>query len=110
MHGLRDPVRLLLTGTVILPGQGDGLCNAVHVDDVCQALLLAAVVPAAQGRRYFVSAAAPVTWLAFFESYAQLVGCRARGPSTLSSTQIAAQSEPETVTVRAGVKQLLTIR
>jgi nucleoside-diphosphate-sugar epimerase len=113
----RNPVRRLLTGSVILPGAGDGLCNAVHVDDVCQALLLAAVVPGAQGRQYFVSAAAPVTWLAFFESYAQIVGvpgprCATQVPAqsepkTLSATQIAAQSEPKTVIARAGVKHLL---
>ena len=106
----RGPVRLLLTGTVILPGAGDGLCNAVHVDDVCQALLLAAVVPAAQGRRYFVSAVAPVTWRAFFESYAQIVGC----PGPRGASQIPALSEPkssvqpESPSVRARVKRLLT--
>jgi len=85
------PVRLLLTGTVILPGAGDGLCNAVHVDDVCQALLLAAVVPTARGRRYFISAVAPVTWRAFFESYAQIMGC----PGPCSASQITVLSDPE---------------
>jgi nucleoside-diphosphate-sugar epimerase len=114
----RESVRRLLTGTVILPGAGDGLCNAVHVDDVCQALLLAAVVPAAQGRRYFVSATAPVTWLAFFESYAEIVGCprprcatQVPGQSeskTLTTSQIAAESKPETLSARARVKRLLT--
>jgi nucleoside-diphosphate-sugar epimerase len=101
----RDPVRLLLTGTVILSGAGDGLCNAVHVDDVCQALLLAAVVPAAQGRRYFVSADAPVTWRAFFESYARIVGC----PGPRVASEIPALTEPESPSLRARVKRLLTI-
>jgi nucleoside-diphosphate-sugar epimerase len=100
----REPVRLLLTGTVILPGAGDGLCNAVHVDDVCQALLLAAVVPTAQGRRYFVSAAAPVTWRSFFEGYARIMGC----PGPHGASQIPALSEPESPSVRARVEQLLT--
>jgi nucleoside-diphosphate-sugar epimerase len=108
----RDPVRRLLTGTVILPGAGDGLCNAVHVNDVCQALLLAAVVPAAQGRRYFVSAAVPVTWLAFFQSYAQIVGCpgprcATQVPAQSEPEPLNAQSEPETVSPRAKAKQLL---
>ena len=48
---------------VTCPGQGR-ICNAVHVDDVCQVLLLAAVVPAAQGSSS-VSATAPAAWLAF---------------------------------------------
>jgi nucleoside-diphosphate-sugar epimerase len=100
----RGPVRALLSGTVILPDGGDGLCNAVHVDDVCQALLLAAVVSAAQGRRYFVSAVAPVTWRAFFGSYAQIVGC----PGPRGASQIPALSEPELPSVGARVKRLLT--
>jgi nucleoside-diphosphate-sugar epimerase len=98
------PVRLLLTGTVILPGAGDGLCNAVHVDDVCQALLLAAVVPAARGGRYFISSVAPVTWRAFFEGYARIVGC----PGPHVDSQIPVLSEPELPSVRARVKRLLT--
>jgi nucleoside-diphosphate-sugar epimerase len=101
----RIPVQLLLTGTVILPGTGDGLCNAVHVDDVCQALLLAAVVPAAQGHRYFVSAFSPVTWRTFFESYAQILGCRGPAPS-----QIPVLSEPETRNVRVEVAQSVLTR
>jgi nucleoside-diphosphate-sugar epimerase len=100
----REPVRRLLAGTVILPGRGDGFCNAVHVDDVCQALLLAGGVRAAQGRRYFVSANAPVTWRAFFESYAQIVGC----PGPRSDSQISAISEPESPSVRARLTRLLT--
>jgi nucleoside-diphosphate-sugar epimerase len=98
------PVRLLLTGTVILPGAGDGLCNAVHVEDVCQALLLAAVVPAARGGRYFISSIAPVTWRAFFESYARIVGC----PGPRSAFQFTSLPEPESPSIRARVKRLLT--
>jgi nucleoside-diphosphate-sugar epimerase len=98
------PVHLLLTGTVILPGTGDGLCNAVHVDDVCQALLLAAVVPSARGSRYFVSATIPVTWRAFFESYARIVG----RPGPRSASQVPTLSKPEAPSLRASVKRLLT--
>jgi nucleoside-diphosphate-sugar epimerase len=101
-HG---PIRLLLSGTVILPGEGDGLCNAVHVDDVCQALLLAAVVPAARGRRYFVSAATPVTWRAYFESYARILGCP--GPRNPSQGVALSEPEPETRRLRASLKRLL---
>jgi nucleoside-diphosphate-sugar epimerase len=97
------PIRLLLTGTVILPSAGDGLCNAVHVDDVCQALLLAAVTPAAQGRRYFVSAAAPVTWRAFFESYARILGC----PGPRGASQISVVSERGSPSSRGRAKRLV---
>jgi nucleoside-diphosphate-sugar epimerase len=113
----RNPVRLLLSGTVILPGGGDGLCNAVHVDDVCQALLLAAVLPAAQGHRYFVSALAPVTWHAFFESYAQIVGCpgpQSESPvAALSDSKRASQvqvqpQEQRSASIRSKIKEMLT--
>src|SRR5262249_35090435 len=74
------------------------------VDDVCQALLLAAVVPAARGRRYFVSAVAPVTWRAFFESYARILGC----PGPHGASQVTARSEPEPPSVLVKPKRLLT--
>lgn len=64
------PAKQLLSGTVMLPDNGEGLCSAVHVDDVCQVLIRAAVVPQAKGRKYFASGAEPVTWRRFFEAMA----------------------------------------
>ena len=84
-----SPVDMLRHGTVVLPGQGEGLCNAVYVDDVVTAMILAAQKPEAVGQRYLVSGPAPITWRTFYEGMARAVG--ANGP----------QLQPVEVLVRA---------
>ena len=74
-----DPAEQLRFGTVVLPDRGEGVCNAVYVDDVVSAMILAAVRPEAIGQRYLVSGPAPMTWSAFYEGMARAVG--AKGPA-----------------------------
>jgi nucleoside-diphosphate-sugar epimerase len=71
-----SPVRELLTGEVLLPAQGEGLCNAVFVDDVCQAAIAALTAHIAPGERFLVSGAAPVTWREFLGAYERMLGTR----------------------------------
>ncbi len=73
-----DPAESLRHGTVILPDAGEGTCNAVYVDDVVSAMMLAAERPTAIGQRYLVSGPAPVTWRTFYDAMARAVG--AKGP------------------------------
>lgn len=61
-----DPADKLRHGKFVLPDVGEGLCNAVYVDDVVSALLLAATRPEAIGQRYLISGPAPVTWGQFY--------------------------------------------
>ncbi|MDR3414528.1 MAG: NAD-dependent epimerase/dehydratase family protein [Formivibrio sp.] len=68
------PAEMLLRGDVILPDQGEGLCNAVYVDDVVDALVLAAISPAAVGERFIISGPEPVTWATFFSEVARELG------------------------------------
>lgn len=65
------PAEMLLYGTVILPDRGEGLCNAVHVDDVVDAMILSALRPEAVGERFVISGPETVTWARFFESFAE---------------------------------------
>jgi len=58
----------------VLPDDADGLCNAVYVDDVVDALLLAAGAEAAVGQRILVSAERPVTWHEYFRAYERALG------------------------------------
>lgn len=73
-----DPADMLRHGTVVLPEDGCGLCNAVYVDDVVEAMLLAATRPQAIGQRYLISGPSPVTWSQFYEAVARGIG--APGP------------------------------
>jgi nucleoside-diphosphate-sugar epimerase len=64
----------LKTERVILVNGGDGLCNAVYIDDVVSAILLAAVKEEAMGEAFLISGEQPVTWRDFFARYARMLG------------------------------------
>ncbi len=58
----------------ILINGGDGLCNAVYVDDVVTAMLLAAVKDGAVGETFLISGEEPVTWKEFYAAHERLLG------------------------------------
>lgn len=68
------PADMLTDGAVFLPAPGDGICNAVHVDDVVRALLLAAQRDEAVGETFLVSGPEHPTWLDFYGAYAKALG------------------------------------
>ena len=49
------PAENLIYGTVVLPDPGEGLCNAVYIDDLVDGFILAATHPAAIGERFILS-------------------------------------------------------
>jgi predicted dehydrogenase/nucleoside-diphosphate-sugar epimerase len=57
----------------LLPSGGGGICNAVYVDDVVSALLLAAAAPGAAGERFIVTGQAPVSWGEFYDRYRDML-------------------------------------
>lgn len=84
-------VERLIAGTVVLPAPGDGVCNAVYVDDVVRALVLAAVRGAAAGEALLISGAEHPTWREFHDCYARMVG-RAGGVRLRTREQIRARA------------------
>ena len=69
------PAEMLIHGNLILPDHGEGLCNAVYVDDVVDGLMLAAISPpAAVGERFIISGPQPVTWATFYTEIARALG------------------------------------
>lgn len=60
----------LATGDIVLPDGGEGVCNAVYVDDLVQAMILAGAARIPGAEAYIVSGAAPVAWKALLEGYA----------------------------------------
>jgi nucleoside-diphosphate-sugar epimerase len=62
-------VNQLKTGRVILVNGGVGTCNAVYVDDVVTALLLAATSDRASGETFLISGPDTVTWGEFYGRY-----------------------------------------
>ena len=61
------------TGRVALPADGLGFCNAVYVDDVIAAVLLAADRSEAVGQALLISGSAPTTWRDFYGAYETMV-------------------------------------
>lgn len=68
------PVGQLLTGILVLPDEGEGLCNAVYVDDVADAMILAARTEGIIGERFLISDSEPITWGEFFRAFASVLG------------------------------------
>lgn len=68
------PAAALARGPLVLPAPGDGICNAVQVEDVVSALLAAAEKDEAVGETFLVSGAEHPTWGEFFSAYADAVG------------------------------------
>ncbi|HYC30789.1 MAG TPA: NAD-dependent epimerase/dehydratase family protein [Gemmatimonadales bacterium] len=78
-----DILEEMRTGKVVLVNGGAGICNAVFVDDVVTALLLAAETERGAGERLLVSGAEHPTWAEFFGAFERMVG----GEATVSMTE-----------------------
>ncbi len=70
-------IEKLLTGTVIIPDNGQGICNAVYVDDVVKALILATQTNGKSAEKYIISGPDTPTWHDYFESYNRALGTNA---------------------------------
>lgn len=81
-------VRAFKTGRMILVNGGDGLCNAVYVDDVVSALLLAADKPEAVGEVFLISAEQPVTWRDFYGAFERMLGVQTTAPMSVDDARI----------------------
>src|SRR4029450_2339418 len=68
-----------------LVDEGRGICNAVYVDDVVSALLLAAVSVRAPGERFLISGPEHPTWAEFFGGFARMLGAEDRLVPTRSA-------------------------
>jgi nucleoside-diphosphate-sugar epimerase len=51
-----------------------GICNAVYVDDVASAAILAAEQDVAVGERFLISGSSPTTWREFYAAYEKMLG------------------------------------
>jgi len=62
-------LNLLKTDFLALPLDGKGICNAVYIDDVCDAVFLAICREDCAPGPFLVSAPAPTTWRKYFEAH-----------------------------------------
>jgi nucleoside-diphosphate-sugar epimerase len=79
IHGPRsrlvaDIAGQLLAGTAFLVGDGSGICNAIAVDNLIDAIWLALNTPTADGQTFLVNDRETVTWREFYAAIAKAVG------------------------------------
>ncbi len=98
-----SPVRELLTGEVVLPRRGEGLCNAVFVDDLCQAAVAALTADIPPGERFLISGAAPVAWREFLGAYEAMLGVRSLRLVTGVQPQSSAPPFPDGANAAGGL-------
>jgi nucleoside-diphosphate-sugar epimerase len=72
------PLRQLASGRVILVNGGDGIANAVAVDDLVSALLLAAVGEGVEGEAFLISGARSESWRDFYGRFERMLGGESR--------------------------------
>ncbi|ACL60443.1 NAD-dependent epimerase/dehydratase family protein [Methylobacterium nodulans] len=70
------PAEMLITGEVVLPERGEGVCSAVFIDDLVDGMLLAATRQEAIGERFILSGPDHVTWATFYGEFARALGVR----------------------------------
>ncbi|MCL2427678.1 MAG: NAD-dependent epimerase/dehydratase family protein [Alphaproteobacteria bacterium] len=103
-----DPADMLRYGTVILPDHGEGICNAVYVDDVISAMILAASCPEAVGERFLVSGPDRITWGEFYEELARAMAVS--GPRYLPAAEIAREGSQTQKILRLATDPARAIR
>lgn len=66
-------VERLRWSRMVVNAEGGGTCNAVYIDDVVEAALVAATSTTATGR-YIITGPEPITWRKFFDAHAASLG------------------------------------
>ena len=77
-----NPVQELKTGIVPLVDGGGGYCNAVYLDDVVDALILAATRAGVTGESFLISGEQPITWKEFYAAHEAVLGVQATASFT----------------------------
>jgi len=70
----REILEEMQENRLLLIDGGRGICNAVFVDDVVTALLLAGVTDATAGHRFLISGPEHPTWREFFGGFEKMLG------------------------------------
>lgn len=79
----------LKKGIVMLINNGDGLCNGVFIDDMVNAMLLAAVNENSDGNAFIISGEEPITWKEFYGYYENMLGYTStKGTTTIDAAAI----------------------
>lgn len=68
------PLEAIASGSLVLPGKGEGLMAPVFIDDLVELIMLAIASPDARGRAYTGFGGETITNAEFFGFYARMLG------------------------------------
>jgi nucleoside-diphosphate-sugar epimerase len=85
-----DTVAAIREGRMVLVNGGNGICNSLYVDNLVEAMLLAAEHDGAVGEVFHISDASPVTWKEFIKAHARALGDDYLPPPEMTVQEIAA--------------------
>jgi nucleoside-diphosphate-sugar epimerase len=86
------PIHEMKAGRWFLVDGGRGTCNAVYIDNLVDAILLAAVNPAAAGEAFLITDDQPCSWSEFFGHYARMLGIRRLRSAAVSTANFSRAS------------------
>jgi 2-alkyl-3-oxoalkanoate reductase len=94
IHGPRsrlvaDIAGQLLGGSAYLVGAGNGICNAIAVDNLIDAIWLALTTPEADRQTFLVNDAETVTWRDFYSAIAAHVGVEMKSVHSITPPEFA---------------------
>ncbi len=69
-----QPLARLRRGRPVLVGSGQGICNAIYIDNLVDLILFAMKTDAAVGHAFIGAEGRGVTWRDFYGAYAQMLG------------------------------------
>jgi nucleoside-diphosphate-sugar epimerase len=71
---LEEPLRMIMKNQMFLLGGGNGTCHPCYIENLLDAMLLAADHPKAVGRGYIITDGDSITFREYFNALASLVG------------------------------------
>ena len=104
----KDTVAAIRQGRMVLIDGGKGICNTLYVDNLVEAMLLAAEHDHAVGDIFHISDAHPVTWKDFIETHARALGDSYLPLPEMTVQEIAATWPPPT-NHPSSLKQMLNL-
>jgi nucleoside-diphosphate-sugar epimerase len=86
---VEEPIAMIRAGKMFLLGGGEGTCHPCYIENLVDAMELAAEHPAAVGRAYIVADDEPISFAEYFNHLARLAG---KGPIRRSIPLAAARA------------------
>jgi nucleoside-diphosphate-sugar epimerase len=86
---VEEPIAMIRAGKMFLIGGGEGTCHPCYIENLVDAMALAAEHPAAVGNAYIVADDEPISFAEYFNHLARIVG---KGPIRRSIPTAAARA------------------